>query len=351
MKRKVEFRNQDESSNPGDITGRDPEVFRRFFLLSPVGLLAVDKSATVVLSNSRAAEMLGSSDMSSLHAELRNAIRQALETGKKQELQIQAKREAGSATLDVCVVPDFSGGCLIFLQDITLENKSQEQFRNLQEKLRELSSHIELSMETERKRIAREIHDSIGSSLSAVKMELALLKHLISEGASEHEINNHFMSAASLVETSVGVVRSVASGLRPEVLDELGLAPTIKWYAGDFEKRTGIIAKCSFYPANFDPGPLVSAGLFRIFQEVLNNAAKHSGARRITVFMRERRESIEMKIHDDGTGIDLEKISDRRSFGIIGMRERARIMNGQLSIEGSKGTTVTVIVPKDKRKQ
>ena len=348
---KKEFRNKDDRKSEGDITGRESEILRRFFSLSPVGFLALDKSGDVVLSNSRAAEMLGPSDVFSLHAELRNAIRQAFETGKQKELGIHTEVDSESATLSAHIVPHDTGICLIFLQDVTAENKSQEQFRKLQEKLRELSSHIELSMESERKRIAREIHDSIGSSLSAVKMELALLRHLISEGASENEINNHFMSAASLVETSVGVVRSVASSLRPEVLDELGLAPTIKWYAGDFELRTGIIAKCSFYPATFDPGPLVSAGLFRIFQEVLNNAAKHSGAKRITVFLRERSESIEMKIHDDGTGINLDKMSDRRSFGIIGMRERARILNGQLTIEGGKGTTVTVIVLKDKSKQ
>ena len=174
-------------------------------------------------------------------------------------------------------------------------------------------------MEQEKKRIAREIHDGLGSALSALKMELSLLRRRLEPGNSDPEIEKQIRSMSALVEGTVDLVRKLATELRPEVLDELGLIATLRWYTRDFGERAGFTSGFTVYPKDFKLDPALSTAIFRIFQEIMNNVAKHSAAGRVTVFLRKQQHQFLMRVRDDGIGIHEEELNHKRSFGIIGM--------------------------------
>jgi len=236
---------------------------------------------------------------------------------------------------------------IISILDMTYRRQTDDRMQGLTQKLRDLSAHIEAGMEQEKKRIAREIHDGLGSALSALKMELSLLRRRLEPGNSDPEIEKQIRSMSALVEGTVDLVRKLATELRPEVLDELGLIATLRWYTRDFGERAGFTSGFTVYPKDFKLDPALSTAIFRIFQEIMNNVAKHSAAGRVTVFLRKQQHQFLMRVRDDGIGIHEEELNHKRSFGIIGMQERVKLLKGQMKITGikGKGTTVLLEIP------
>jgi PAS domain S-box-containing protein len=234
--------------------------------------------------------------------------------------------------------------------DITARKQSEEDLAQSREQLRALSARIESIREEERKRIAREIHDELGQLLTGIKMDLAWMDKNIGRSA-DAELKQKLVPRINelnrLMENTIQSVRDIASKLRPVVLDELGLIAAIKWQVGDFTNRTGIkfdLRLCG-EPAGLSPDR--ATALFRIFQEILTNIARHASAKNVRVELSNTINAMKLMVADDGIGISPEQMKNSKSLGLVGMRERALSFNGHIEIEGlpGTGTIIRVSIP------
>jgi PAS domain S-box-containing protein len=235
-------------------------------------------------------------------------------------------------------------------RDITEIKKAKEKMITYTEQLRSLSDHLTTIREEERLFLAREIHDGFGSSLTGLKMDLMMLKrNLINNygDKTNSEILNNIQSMADLIDTTIVLMRRIVRELRPEILDELGLVEAVKWFIKEFEKRTYVKFHLTVFPRKINTDSKRSITIFRIFQEILINIARHSKATEATVVLRKQKEMIYLLVHDNGIGTKPEEITNKKSLGILGMQERALIFGGKLQIDSiaGQGTTVKVEIP------
>jgi signal transduction histidine kinase len=213
------------------------------------------------------------------------------------------------------------------------------------EQLQRLTAGLLLAREEERTTIAREIHDTLGQTLTALKMDVAWIRRRLSDDAPA--TTTKLAGMVALIDDTVVTVRRIATELRPGVLDDLGLAAALEWQAQEFEGRTGI--HCVLH-ATVDDGaldPLISTAVFRIFQESLTNVARHSRASNVAVTLELVDSDLVLDVRDDGIGVGTSDLSSVRSIGLAGMRERAQLVGGGFSISGAAGagTTVRVRIP------
>jgi signal transduction histidine kinase len=223
---------------------------------------------------------------------------------------------------------------------------AEEDLRASRERLRDLSAYTQVMQEEERVRIAREVHDELGQSLTALKMDVAMLRKQVP--ASE-EIERRINSMNELVNGTIQSVQRISAELRPSVLDDLGLAAAIEWQAREFEKRSGLRCSVQLPRNEFSTNPSQATALFRIFQETLTNVARHANASHVDVQLHESGNSngnstILLRVQDDGVGFDDQDIAISQSLGLMGMRERAALSGGTLDLEGAPGEGMTVIV-------
>lgn len=222
--------------------------------------------------------------------------------------------------------------------------------------LRALSAHLQTVREEERTRIAREIHDDLGQTLTALMMDLAWLEDKVARprDANAHNLLLDKVGAMSkLVGMTMDSVRTIAAELRPGVLDELGLKAAIEWQCTDFHKRTGI--KCHL-TTDLEESTLDRAGataVFRILQESLTNVVRHAHATAVRLTLDERDGELILQVEDDGKGIADAETKGVRSLGILGMRERAGAVGGTFDIGSpdGQGTRLIVRVPVQKARQ
>jgi PAS domain S-box-containing protein len=236
---------------------------------------------------------------------------------------------------------------LIVSLDITERKRAENQLRASQEQLRALSARIQSAREEEGTRIAREIHDELGGALTGLKWDLEGLAGVLAEtdGISK-EARERIHSMTCLIEGTIDTVRRISSELRPGVLDDLGLIAALEWQAQQFQSRTGIEYHALTNLESVELNRESATAVFRIFQEILTNVSRHSQATAIQVEQREDGDCFELKVTDNGRGITNEENSNTTSLGLLGMRERALLVGGEVSIEGGKeGTTVIVHVP------
>ena len=238
---------------------------------------------------------------------------------------------------------------LLAIEDITERRKAaktrieNERLTSRREELRALNESLEKAREEERTRVARDLHDDIGQILTAVRMDLAWIGRHLPER--ESEVLGRIQGAAKLVSEGAQSVRKICAGLRPQILDDLGLVAAIEWQSSEFASRTGIPCQVS---APKDPLPLDNyraTALFRIFQECLTNVARHANAKSVRASLFSQADDLVLAVQDDGKGFEESKTAN--SLGILGMRERAQAWGGYLEISSAygKGTTVTVRVP------
>jgi signal transduction histidine kinase len=232
------------------------------------------------------------------------------------------------------------------VRDRTSEMKrAYEALRSSREELRALSTHLEQVRESERTRIAREIHDELGQALTALKIDLARMSR--ENGSAGAGVDPAAVPAA--IDEMIGTVRRISSELRPQILDDLGLLAAIEWHAQEFEHRTGI--KCHVRrKGTLREGQVDghrSTALFRIFQEIMTNVARHAEATRVNVSVEIGNASIRLSVRDNGLGIGDGVRAHSRHLGILGMKERAAVFGGRVAIAGPPGlgTTVRVRIP------
>lgn len=234
--------------------------------------------------------------------------------------------------------------------DVTEREKSKLELQKSEQKLRALASHLQSVREEERATIARELHDELGQILTSIKMNLLMMsKQVLQEDESfdkavfENEIN----SMNEMIEHSVRRLKKLISELRPEVLDNLGLIPAIEWLIEQFITRSGV--KVIYKPEikNLNISKQKQLNIYRIIQESLTNALRHSKATEINLRITETENSLLISIQDNGKGFNIDSLDPIHSIGITGMKERALSFGAELKIQSTSGngTTVLLIVP------
>ena len=209
------------------------------------------------------------------------------------------------------------------------------------EQLQRLTAGLLVAREEERTTIAREIHDTLGQTLTALKMDVAWIGRRL---PADVPAADKLTAMTFLIDDTIVTVRRIATELRPGVLDDLGLAAAVEWQAQEFEHRTGIHCVLSAGVDDRALDPLVSTAAFRIFQESLTNVARHGHASRVDVTLERLESDLILEVHDDGVGIAVAEASSVRSIGLAGMRERAQLVGGGFFISGAPGTGTTVRV-------
>jgi signal transduction histidine kinase len=231
------------------------------------------------------------------------------------------------------------------INEINERKLAEKRLQESEERLRGLAAHLNAIREHERSRIAREIHDEFGQVLSGLKMDVAWLAKRLA--ADQKPLVEKTRTMCRLIDSTVQLVRRISTGLRPEVLDELGLVAAIGWQAKEFQKRMGIRCRLRL-PANHAIlDREVSTAAFRIFQEILTNIARHAKASRVNVDLDISDDRLTLKVADDGIGISDSEVGNRKSLGLLGMQERAQLFGGEVGILGEpgRGTTVSVSIP------
>jgi signal transduction histidine kinase len=227
--------------------------------------------------------------------------------------------------------------------DITQSKLADLEVRRVHQDLARLSSHVETVKERERSHVAREIHDELGGTLTALKIMLIRLGQELAVGtAGAGKARQRLQDAEALVESTLDITRRIATSLRPAILD-LGIVEAIKWQAAEFEKRMEISCQvtCAATEIVLDSG--VSIALFRTFQEALTNIAKHAGATRVEVEIEADADHVTLQVHDNGRGIASEDLAKSQAYGILGMRERARGLGGEASVRRTRGGTAVLL--------
>ncbi|KQR78379.1 histidine kinase [Burkholderia sp. Leaf177] len=239
------------------------------------------------------------------------------------------------------------------VQDITERKRTEEELLASRERLRELSAYLEAIREEERRRIAMEIHDELGQVLTALKMDVALLKMRLVADANTRPDNNpeatrKIDDIRELVEKTIWMVRNVASHLRPAALN-FGVVSALEWLAEDFARRNGM--PCQLVVRGGEPvlADAFSTAVFRIVQESLTNVSRHAGASRVTVTLVSSSVALDLRVSDDGKGFDADSAQGGYSYGLLGMSERARLIGGTLQIDSAPGagTMVSIHLPLD----
>lgn len=227
-------------------------------------------------------------------------------------------------------------------------HRAEAELQRSQDLFRNLSTHLQEVREEERTRIARQIHDDLGQALTALKIDISWLNTRL---ADERDlIREKLKSMVALIDETVHTVHKVSEDLRPGILDDFGLAAAIEWQAEEFQKRTGIRCK-TIYSSEFDLNKEQSTNLFRIVQESLTNVIRHAEATKVEIRISAQEGILVLEIQDNGKGITQAAIADSRSFGLIGIKERAHSLGGKVTITGTRGegTCLTVKMPISER--
>ena len=236
------------------------------------------------------------------------------------------------------------------MNDVTERKRAEDELRDSREQFRALAARLQEAREQERIRIAREMHDGLGEMLTGIEMGLAWLRLLL-EPARPRIERGQMLDKIEEIDKLVGGtaerVRKLCTELRPSVLDDLGLVAAIEWQAREFQARTHI--RCEAKPgvemiaASRDQ----ATAIFRIFQEILTNVARHAEASKVRVRLVVDRANLVLEVKDNGKGIPPGEIAGPKALGLLGMKERAGLLGGKVEIAGSpgKGTRVTVSIP------
>ena len=234
--------------------------------------------------------------------------------------------------------------------DITERKKVENQLNASYQQMRQLTARLHAVKEEESARIAREIHDELGQTLTGIKMDLSFLEETLIEKyecEKTHPLIKKLNSMSELADGAIQTVRKIATELRPAILDSMGISAAIEWQAEELEHRTGI--KCKYTPTleNLELDREHSTAIFRILQESLTNIVRHAKATKVNITFKEEADGLVLEIQDNGKGISKSDMKKKKSFGLLGMKERAWLLGGKVDVQGvqGKGTTIKVRIP------
>ena len=348
------------------------EKYRVLFESFPLGITISDKSGKIIEVNRQSERLLGITR--DAHAQRRInskewqivrkdgtpmpvdefASTRALQENRLIEnVEMGIVKDKGEITwINVIAAPiPLEGyGVAIAYGDITDRKLAEERLKTTQEQLHLLAGHLQSVREEERKHLSQEFHDQLGQVLTALKMDLSMLHRTLADPGRELSRTAMALGVESMqgmIDRAIGIIREILSELRPEMLDQLGIVPTLEWEAERFQRHSGI--SCTFNSTVEDIGldTKKSIALYRILQEAVTNVARHAKATSVEVTLRKEGDDLILEIKDNGIGISADAEQKTRSFGLIGMRERAILLGGTLEIRGveGQGTTVLVRIP------
>jgi signal transduction histidine kinase len=230
--------------------------------------------------------------------------------------------------------------------DDTQARLAQLELERSREELRALSRHLQSIREEEKARIAREVHDELGSTLTALKMDLDWLGEHLRDAPDP--VGQKRVAMGKLVDAAVAATRRIVTDLRPSILDDLGLAAALRWQAAEFGRHNGAAVHVDADEAATNMNRDTALTLFRIFQETLTNVARHAQATEVQVRLSSNDGAFVLQIHDNGVGIANADLTKPTSHGIRGMRERAQQLGGDISLlsQPGEGTTLVISVPR-----
>ena len=235
--------------------------------------------------------------------------------------------------------------------DIDDRKQAERLLRDSHAQLRALSARLQSVREEEATRIAREIHDDLGQQLTGLKMDLARAERKIEKLESSPAVNallDTIVNAAELADNLIARVREIAANLRPEMLDKLGLSAALRYESRRFEERTGVACEARLPETELNLPAGVSTTIFRIFQECLTNMARHAQATKVAVELKPEDGWLSLRVEDNGRGITDGEIANPESLGLLGMKERAGLLRGEVVFLGEpgRGTIVNVRIPR-----
>lgn len=234
-------------------------------------------------------------------------------------------------------------------REIAERRRAEEALRASNEKLRELAAHFESVRENERTNLAREVHDELGQSLTAIRFDLAWLANRIPRVFPE--FTEKIRSMGRTLNATIRGVQRVAAELRPSILDDLGLAAAIEWQVQEFKERTGMLCEVAMEDDSIPTGHGSATAVFRICQEALTNIIRHANATKVAVSLSLADGNIVLRVSDNGRGITGEALASAKSYGLMGIRERAALCGGEAELTGvpGGGTTIRVSIPRNNK--
>ncbi|RYY48999.1 MAG: PAS domain S-box protein [Chitinophagaceae bacterium] len=237
---------------------------------------------------------------------------------------------------------------LVLADDVTEQIIAEENLQKSHEAYRQLASHLETIREAERTHMAREIHDELGQQLTGLKMDISWLSRKIK--SEDKEVQRKIVETIELIDGTVKTVRRIATELRPSILDDLGLIAAMEWQSEEFERRSGIKTNFECNLAAIEVNTDLATGVFRIYQESLTNVMRHADATAVNASLMIKENNLKLLIADDGKGFVVEEIANKKTLGLMGMRERATLLGGTYEISSmpNKGTAVIIVVPFEK---
>lgn len=284
----------------------------------------------------------------------RRFVEEFEQLGSVRYREVRLRRKQGDVvvvllTLELMEVDGVKCGQAV-LQDITERKLAEERLKRSNEELRALSARLHSVREEESARIAREIHDELGASLSSLKWDLEEIGEDIPESADASPLaalREKVAGMLTLTDNAINTVRRIASELRPTALEEFGFAEAVRWHAEQFQARTGIAVHCDCVVEGTELNRERATALFRIAQEALTNVLRHAQATKVEIRMIREAGYFVLTVSDNGKGITEREKSAPQSLGLLGMRERAHLLGGEINIESAagRGTVVTVRVP------
>jgi two-component system sensor histidine kinase UhpB len=230
-------------------------------------------------------------------------------------------------------------------KDISQRKEAERHLRETGRRLRELAAHLQNIREQERSRIARELHDDLGQALTALGLDVRLLKTRLP--AENFELHERARAMNELISATADSVRRICSELRPALLDDLGLLAAIEWQAEEFTRRTGIACDIECTPPDIGLPEELSVAAFRIFQETLTNIARHANASQVEIRLRLDPGEFRMRVCDDGVGMEAAAEPKVKSFGLLGVSERVRGFGGEMKLSSGceGGACLEVVIP------
>jgi PAS domain S-box-containing protein len=233
----------------------------------------------------------------------------------------------------------------VILRDVTGRVRADEALRLSQQELRELSAAAHTVREQEQRRVAREIHDELGQSLTALKMDVSWMLGNLSAGSPP--LTEKLEAMRAQLDATVAATRRISADLRPLMLDDLGLIPAAEWLAQNFSERTGIPCRMQIRPPDIELAEPHASALYRILQESLTNVARHAKASRVDVTLERVDGALQLTVRDDGRGFRPAEARAQKTYGLLGLRERTVLLGGEASVtsEPGRGTTVNVRLP------
>lgn len=318
--------NTEGSGRSGDITGRSYD-----------GIISTDEDLIITMFNDGAerifdldsAEVIGK-PLSTVIIEDVRGIEESLHV---RETLTGLQSDGSEFRVGVSVsrlLVDEETMYTVVVWDMSRRTQAIVELRESESRLRGLTQLLQTVREQEATRISREIHDELGQSLTAIKIEVANLRQFLPDTAAVRERVKTILES---FDAAVDSVHRIAAELRPSILDDLGLQAAIEWLAEDFERRTAIECECELDFGVLEPRERQSTAIFRIVQESLTNVARHSAADHVCITMVNSEGWLEFEVSDNGRGIGAEAPTDSLSLGILGMRERAAACGGSIEIE------------------